>query len=181
MTMRISSNAKELAELKYVERAQQISGKHYRNIKRYEQTMPRGGAMKGAIDNEHLAMAREIAETYADTYLESFVAERRLPDANDLREIKSEIENIVGRHRGNEFWTPRPSTAEALIWLPQQVYSRFAKRVRQLELESQLQEPVQQAASSNRINIHGDNYGSIQQGGQGNVQNVTEDKENETK
>lgn len=179
--MRISRNAKELAEVKYIERAQQISREHYENIRRYEQTMPRGGAMKGAIDREHLAIAREIAETYADSYLESFVAEGLLPDANDLREIKNEIENITGRHKGDEFWTPRPSTSEALIWLPQQVYSRFAGKVRQMELESRLQKPAQQAASSHQINIHGDNYGAVQQGGQGNVQNVTKEKENEAK
>jgi len=104
-----------------------------------------------------------------------------LPDAKDLSEIKSEIENIVGRHKDNEFWTPGPSTVEALIWLRQQVYSRFARKVRQMGLESELQRPAQQAASSNRINIHGDNYGPIQQGGQGNVHNVTKDKENEIK
>lgn len=178
--MRISRNAKELAELKYIERAQQISREHFENIRRNEQTTPRGGSMKGSIDREHLAMAQEIAEMYANSYLESFVAEGLLPDANDLREIKNEIENIIGRHKGDEFWTPRPSTSEALIWLPQQVYSRFAGKVRQMELEGGLQKPAQQAARSNQINIHGDNY-AVQRGGQGNVQNVNKETANETK
>src|ERR1043165_2502841 len=60
--MRISGKAKELAELKYIRLAQEISARHYAKIKGHETMMPRGGAMKATIDNEHLTMAQEIAE-----------------------------------------------------------------------------------------------------------------------
>jgi hypothetical protein len=178
--MRISGKAKELAELKYIERAQKISSRHYANIQRHETIMPRGGAMKGAIDNEHLEMAQEIAETYANCCLESFLVEGLLPDANDLREIQAEIENIIGRHNGNEFWHPRPSTSEALIWLPQKVFGRFATRVRQMQLEKEIGPPAQRARP-NQINIAGNNYGPIQQGGHANTQNLTKDNKDEAK
>jgi hypothetical protein len=179
--MRISDKAKELADLKYINHAQRISSGHYANIQRFEITMPRGGAKIGAIDKEHLEMAKEIAQTYADCCLESFIAEGLLPDANDLNEIKAEIENIIGRHNGNEFWHPRPSTSEALIWLPQQVFGRFAARVKQMQLERELQRPAQEVRPSvNQITIGGSNYGAIQQGGQGNTQILNEDK-NEAK
>lgn len=180
--MRISDKAKELADLKYIQHAQRISSGHYANIQRFETTMPRGGAKKGAIDKEHLEMAKEIAETYADCCLESFMAEGLLPDVNDLKEIKAEIENIVGRHNGNEFWHPRPSTSEALTWLPQQVFGRFAARLRQMQLERELQRPAQEVRPSlNQITIAGNNYAAIQQGGQGNTQILNEDKKYEAK
>jgi hypothetical protein len=82
--MRISGKAKELAELKYIRLAQEISARHYAKIKGHETMMPRGGAMKATIDNEHLTMAQEIAEAYANCHLESFLIEGLLPDANDL-------------------------------------------------------------------------------------------------
>jgi hypothetical protein len=170
--MRISSTAKQLAEHRYIQKAQQISSEHYANISRHEQTMPRGGAMKGAIDNEHVRMAREIAEAYVNCHMEVFIAEGLIPDVNDLREMKAEIENIIGRHKGGEFWTPRPSTSEALHWLPQQVYIDLANRVKQMELESRMPKPAQSAAPGS-INIQGHNFGPIQQAGQGNTQNVT--------
>ncbi|HEY6245858.1 MAG TPA: hypothetical protein VIX17_18040, partial [Pyrinomonadaceae bacterium] len=62
--MRISNDAKELAGRRFIQAAQRISAEHYRNIQQHEQTMPRGGARRGAIDSEHLNMAREIAESY---------------------------------------------------------------------------------------------------------------------
>ena len=176
--MRISVKAEELAKLKYIQHAQVISGRHYANIQRHETTMQRGGAMKRAIDREHVDMAREIAETYANCYLESFLAEGLLPDTNDLREIRTGIENIIGRHKGNEFWIPRPSTSEALLWLPQHVFGRFVARVKQMELEGSLQRPAEQVGS-HHINIHGDNYAPIQQGGQGNIQNIDMETEDE--
>jgi hypothetical protein len=170
--MRLSGNAKELAELKYIQRAQEISRSHYGNIKRHEQAMSPGGAMKGAIDQEHLAMARKISEAFADSYLELFLAEGQLPDPSELEEIKTEIQRIIEKHKGNDFWTPRPSTAEALLWMPQQVYSRFVTKVRQLQLERALKRPVQEGGQVNRITIGGNNYGAIQQGGEGNIQTL---------
>lgn len=169
--MRISSGAKELAERRYVQAGERLSAEHYRNIQRHEQTMPRGGAMRGAIDREHLNMAREIAEAYVDCHVEVFVAEGLIPDPNDLRELRTEINAIVARHTGTEFWTPRPATADALLILPDQIYGQFANRVRQMELESKL--PRASVPTDSSIHIGGHNFGAIQQGGQNNSQSMT--------
>lgn len=169
--MRISSGAKELAERRYVQAAERLSTEHYRNIRRYEQTMLRGGAMRGAIDGEHLNMARAISEAYVNCHLEVFVAEGLIPDANDLRELRTEINAIVDRHQGSEFWTPRPATVGALLILADQIYIQLANRVRQMELESRL--PKASVAAGASIHIGGDNFGAIQQGGQNNSQSVT--------
>jgi hypothetical protein len=169
--MRISNDAKELAERRYVQAAERLSAEHYRNIQRHEQTMPRGGAMQGAIDREHLTMAREIALAYVDCHLEVFVAEGLIPDANDLREMRTEINKIVARHEGSEFWTPRPATAGALTILPDQIYGQLANRVRQMELESRM--PTASVPAAPSIHIGGHNFGAIQQGGQNNSQSVT--------
>jgi hypothetical protein len=169
--MRISRSAKELAERKYIQEAQKLSAEHYGVIRRHEQVMPRGGARQGAIDKEHLKMARRIAEAYVSHHIEVFLAEGLIPDGNDLREMRTEIDNIIGRHKGGEFWTPSPSTAEALVWLPQQIYGDLANRVRQMELESRM--PKTARAAEAVIHIEGHNFGAIQQGGQNNTQNVT--------
>lgn len=173
--MRISSEAKELAKLKYIRGAQEISSKHYANIERYERTMPRGGMMKGAIDKEHLQMIQELADLYLEAHLEMFVAEGSLPDANDMREFQAEIEKIVERRPGGEFWAPRPSTNSTLSFLPQSIFINFANRVKQMELEARVRRaaPEQPASATYNTTIHGPNYGDVQQGGQGNTQNVT--------
>jgi hypothetical protein len=175
MIMRISNDAKELAKLKYIRGAQEISSKHYANIERFERTMPRGGMMKGAIDKEHLQMIQELADLYLEAHLEMFVAEGILPDTNDMREFRAEIENIVSRRSGGEFWSPRPSTNSTLSFLPQSIYINFANRVKQMELEARVHKaaPEQPASTSYNTTIHGPNYGNIQQGGQGNTQSVT--------
>jgi hypothetical protein len=169
--MRISNDAKELADRRFMQAAQRISAEHYGNIQQHEQTMPRGGAMQGAIDREHLNMAREIAEAYVECHLEFFVAESLIPDANDLREMRTEIKAIVARHEGSEFWTPRPATAGALSILPDKIYVQLASRVKEMELETKL--PSASVPATAGIHIGGHNFGQIQQGGQSNSQSVT--------
>ncbi len=172
--MRLSSDAQKLAELKYIQGSQEISSKHYANIERCERTMPRGGAMKRAIDNEHLQMMHEIANLYLESHLEVFIAEDSLPDANDMRELLTEVEKIVKRHEANEFWTPRASTGMNLTFLPQRIFSKFANRVKQLELEAKIRNAAPRPPASTTYNttIHGDNYGNIQHGGEGNTQTI---------
>jgi hypothetical protein len=169
--MRISNDARELADRRFIQAAQTISAEHYRNIQQHEQTMPRGGAMQGAVDSEHVNMARKVAKAYVDCHLEVFMAEGLIPDANDLKEMRTEINAVVARHEGSEFWTPRPTIAGVLSILPDQIYGQLANRVRQMELESKLPKANVPAAGS--INIRGHNFGAIQQGGQNNSQSVT--------
>lgn len=141
--------------------------------------MPRDGAMRGAIDREHLTMAREIAEAYVDSYLEVFAAEGLIPDANDLQQMRSEIKAIVVRHESGGVWRPRPATTGALSILADQVYGRLANRVSQLELESKL--PRATAVGGAGIHVGGHNYGAIQQGGQKNSQSLTVNTQLNTK
>jgi hypothetical protein len=181
--MRISSDAKELAKLKYIRGAQEISSKHYANIQRCEQTMPRGGAKKGAIDNEHLQMIQELADLYLEAHLEAFIAEGLLPDTNDLRELQIEIEKIVIRRSGGEFWTPRPSTNQVLSFLPQSICIKFANRVRQIELEARIRKaaPAQPTSTTYNTTINGPNYGNVQLGGENNTQTIDIRSDDEAK
>jgi hypothetical protein len=166
--MRISRVAKELADRKYVEAAERVSTEHYGNIRRHEQTMPRGGAMRGAIDREHWTMTRRIAQAYVDCHLEVFVREGLIPDANDLEEMRTEINSIVARHERTEFWSPRPATAGALSILPDQIFGQLANRIKQMDIESRM--PRSSVPAASNIHIAGHNFGSIQQGGQNNSQ-----------
>lgn len=172
--MRISYEAKELAKLKYIQGAQKISSQHYANIQRFEQTMPRGGAKKAAIDKEHLQMIQELADLYLEAHLEMFIAEDIWPDERDMKEFQTEIENIVRRGSGNEFWTPSPSLHTTLVFMPQSIYIDFYNRVKQLHLEAKIRKPApQQPSTVYNTTIHGTNYGNLQQGGQGNSQAIT--------
>src|SRR5207253_8242064 len=128
--MRISGKAQELARMKYIRRAQEISKTHWTNIKRFEQTMGRGGARPGAIDNEHVTMRRELAELYGQVQLESFVAEEMLPKRADMAEIKAEMERIVNHRQDGSFWSPGPATNASLTHLVQSVFINLANQVR---------------------------------------------------
>jgi len=182
-TMRISGNAKELAKLRYIQSAQEISSRHYSDIKRYEWSMPRGGAKEGAIDKAHMQMIQELANSYLDVHLEMFVAEGFLPDANDMREFKAEIENIVRLKSGGDFWRPSPSINQTLNFLPQGIYINFVNRVRQMELATRVHKPDPSPPPSttniNTINVYGENRGPMQQAGEGNTQ--TNGGDDETK
>ena len=101
--MRISGKAQELARIKYIRQAQEISKIRWANIKRFEQTMGRGGARSEAIDNEHVTMLRELAGLYGQVQLESFIAEEMLPNRADMAEIKAEMERIVNHRQDGSF------------------------------------------------------------------------------
>ncbi len=171
--MRTSHDAQELAKVKYIRQAQEISKTHYANIQRHQQSLPRGGAMAGAIDREHVAMLRKLCELHGQSQLESFIADGILPDENDLRDILNEMEAIVRRGSGGEFWTPRPATGDLLTWLAQSVYIDLVNQVRQMALEQKLQKPVQASYS---VNVQGDVIGGVQVGS-GNTQNIEADDE----
>ncbi len=130
--------------------------------------------MKGAIDKEHVQMIQELADLYLEAQLEMFIAEGLLPDANDMRELKAEIENIVYHSSGGGFWTPMASTNSTLSFLPKNIYINFANRVKQMELETMVRKPVPSQPETITYNttIQGHNYGNIQQGGQGNTQSL---------
>jgi hypothetical protein len=166
--MRISGKAQELARMKYIRRAQEISKTHWTNIKRFEQTMGRGGARSGAIDNEHVTMRRELGELYGQVQLESFVAEEMLPSRADMAEIKAEMERIVNHRQDGSSWNPGPATNASLTHLAQSVFIGLANQIRQMELEKTFTKP---ASESYSLTIQGDVIGGIQQG-TGNTQNI---------
>ena len=166
--MRISGKAQELARMKYIRRAQEISKTHWTNIKRFEQTMGRGGARSGAIDNEHVTMRRELAELYGQVQLESFVAEEMLPSRADMAEIKAEMERIVNHRQDGSSWNPGPATNASLTHLAQSVFIGLANQIRQMELEKTFTKP---ASESYSLTVQGDVIGGIQQGA-GNTQNI---------
>jgi len=166
--MRISDKAQELARIKYIRQAQEISNNHWANIKQFEQTIGRGGARAGAIDNEHVTMLRELAELYGQVQLESFIAEEMLPNRADMAEIKAEMERIVNHRQDGSFWNPGPATNASLTHLAQSVYIGLTNQVRQMELEKTFQKP---ASESYSITVQGDVIGGVQQGS-GNTQNI---------
>jgi len=171
-----TNDAQELANAKYTRQAQAISKTHYGNIERHQQSLAKGGAMAAAIDAEHVAMLRELCELYCKTQLESFVAEEILPGESDFREMLSEMEGIIRRGSGGEFWTPRPATNELLSRLAQSVYIDLRNQVAQLALEPKL---LRSAQSSYSVNVQGDVIGGVQVG-TGNAQIIKADHDTES-
>jgi hypothetical protein len=53
-----------------------------------------------------------------------------------------------------------------------QIYTLLKNKVRRMELEERLQKPIPATQPGSQINIQGDNYGSVQQGGEGNTQHI---------
>jgi hypothetical protein len=166
--MRISGKAQELARIKYIRQAQEISKTHWTNIKRFEQTMGRSGARSRAIDNEHVTMLRELAEFYGQAQLESFIAEEMLPNLADMAEIKAEMERIVNHRQDGSSWSPGPATNASLTYLAQSVFIGLANQVRQMELEKTFHKPASEPYS---LTVQGDVIGGIQQGA-GNTQYI---------
>ena len=70
--MKISHESEKLVEIQYAQAAQEISSKYHREVQRLERSMPRGGGMKGAIDEEYIQMAKELVQALLNAYLEAF-------------------------------------------------------------------------------------------------------------
>lgn len=169
--MRISHDGKELATLKYIRQAQEISKTHRANIKRHEQTA-RGGEMIAAIDKEHVTMLRKLCELHGQIQLQSFLAEGLLPNEAEQREICAEMEAIVRRGSGGENWNPRPATNDLLTRLAQSVCVDLANQVKQLDLEKRLTTSMP-AATGDTYNLHVTNLQGGVQHGSGNIQNIS--------
>lgn len=171
LRLKLSSEGKELAELNYTQRAREISSGHHARIQQLQGGV-RSGATRAAIDAEYLAMARESAQAFVDAYLEEYLKEDKLPDESEQSDIGHGISNIVRTCSANELYTPLASSTEAFRLLPLQLYREFQERVRRLELESKRAKPAAPPAGNIHYttNIHGPNYGGIQQGGQSNTQ-----------
>jgi hypothetical protein len=171
--MTISSDARQLANLKYSQQAQEISSGHWKTIKHYESNMPRGGGMRSAIDKEHFDMAQELSDLYITLHLEAFANEDLIPDEQDLQEMERQVAEIVRGCGANELYTPLVSTNGEFQTLLMKINGRLRTKVGQMRLESRLQKPAAVAQpASHQINIYGHNLGPIQQGGQNNTQNV---------
>ncbi len=68
---RINSRTEEVARLKYIRRAEEISNRHWKEIQRLGDPR-RSGAIKAAIDRELIEMARECAAAKSEIWLDMF-------------------------------------------------------------------------------------------------------------
>ena len=110
--MRLSRESQELADLEYIKVAQKISDKHRNAVRQFEQTMPRGGAMRGAIDKEYIQMARDLVQSRTSIYIEALRRENLTPDESDVIQICAKLKKIVRSISLNSHHPPLPSSQE---------------------------------------------------------------------
>jgi len=168
--MRISRDREQLARMQFGQRAGEISRKYAEESSRI-QWMPRGGGKKAAEAKAHIARVTEIAEAWVDIYLEAFTKEDLVPDNRDLKEMEDTIDQMLANRHGNDLYRPPVSSYEAIRMIPDRVKFKLRTRVKEMELEAR-SHPAPPTTPQNIVNVHGDNQGNIQVGGEGNTQTV---------
>ena len=74
----------------------EISGRHHEAIASLRQTHPTGGALKGAIGDHHLAMARESCEAIAEDFITAHLNSNAGPPTDtELADIQRRLEDTV--------------------------------------------------------------------------------------
>ena len=171
--MRISVAQNELSDRAYEERTVEID-EDFAHVRLNELTFSMmredGRAHYFRIYSEW--MRRKVIAR-KETYLQAFREERVIPNDVDVSEMSSAFQEII-----SSFTASLPQ--ELSTSLTQHGTIQVIEDARRdIELFGQKMriEQMRVDVSSNQIHIHGDNYGPIQQGGQGNVQNfMIEDK-----
>jgi hypothetical protein len=171
-TMRISRDREELARMQIGQISDEINRK-YAAESIHIQFMPRGGGKQAAEAKIHIARITEIAEAWVDIYLAAFASEGLVPDARDVKEMEDRIDQMLANRHGNDLYRPPVSTYEVIRMIPTRVKFKLRTRVKEMELEARSR-PAPPATSQNIVNVHGDNQGNIQVGGEGNTQTVNE-------
>jgi hypothetical protein len=162
MNMKLNHESESLVESEYIRVAQEISSKHYQAIHQFEQTMPRGGAMRAAIDNERIQMAKELVDTMLNIYLEAFRRENVIPDDSYVASIYSRFESIVDNISRSSRPPHLPSSLEKYRSIAPSAGQDLVLAVKKMRLERQRSE----SRDSDGLHITmGDTYNIIGQAG----------------
>jgi hypothetical protein len=162
MNMKLNHESESLVESEYTRAAQEISSKHYQAIRQFEQAMPRGGAMRAAIDNERIQMAKELVHTMLKIYLEAFRRENVIPDDSYVASIYSKLENIVDNISRSSRPPHLPSSLEKYRSIAPSAGQDLVLAVKKMRLEHQRSE----SRDSDGLHITiGDTYNIIGQSG----------------
>lgn len=153
--MRLSHESVELAELQYLKAAGEISSKYHQAVRKCEQTMLRGGAMKAAIDEEYIQMAKELVQSRLDTYLEAFRRENLIPNEDDVNQICFKLEGIVNGISHNTHHPARPSSQERYGTIVRNARMELVIAIKQLQLEARELKTQSVSAVQDSPNVSG--------------------------
>lgn len=167
--MKLSRESEKLIESQYAQAAQEISSKHHMAVQKLERTMSRGGAMKGAIDEEYTQMAKELVQALLNAYLAAFSRENVIPDDRHIAQISSEFEEIVRSISHNTHHSPLPSSQENYRSIVPRARNELILAVKKMQLEQRRMEarPAVNITVNNQGGIMGDQYNIGQAGAVG--------------
>jgi hypothetical protein len=167
--MKISHESEKLVEIQYAQAAREISSKHHREIQRLERSMPRGGGMKGAIDEEYIQMAKELVQALLDAYLEAFRRENVIPDDSYIAGIYSRFQEIVRGSSHNTHHPPLPSSQGRYGSIALNARNELILAIKKMRLERSRPEavPALHITVNNQGGFMGDQYNVGQAGAVG--------------
>ena len=171
--MALSKESEELAEMKYDLAVQKINKSYLekqRQIEFFSRTAFRRDQEAAKLLPPRL---EETADALLNCYFERFVADDVIPDQSDLEKLDRRLEKIFGGGFGDYTGSLPIGITQEIEGLEKQAQKKLKVRAQEMKLGR----PGLGATFA--TTIHGDNYGNVQQGGEGNSQTLNVN--NETK
>lgn len=162
--MALSKESEELAEMKYELAVQRIN-KLYREKQGQIEFLTRTDFRR---DQEVIkllpARLEETADALIHCYFQRFEADELIPDQSDLERLDRKLERIFAGGFGDY-------TGSLPIGITQEIESLEKQAQKKLKVRAQEMKLRRPGLGLTFVTtIHGDNYGSVQQGGHGNTQ-----------
>lgn len=171
--MPLSKESEELAEMKYELAVQRIT-KSYREKQRQIEFFTRTDFRR---DQEIVKLLpqrlEETADALLDCYFGRFEADKVNPEQEDLEKLDRRLERIFGGGFGDYTGSLPIGITQEIEGLEKQAQKKLKVRAQEMKLGRAGPGPIFATT------IHGDNYGNVQQGGEGNTQTLNVN--NETK
>jgi hypothetical protein len=169
--MRISSEREELVNMQFGHISYEIKRKHPKANSRTIFKL-KGGNDVDTYRKALIEKLTDLCNAWIDICLAAFAKEGMVPNTDDLKEIEVKIDKIISSEREVVF-VGRGGISDKdkslLVW---RVKQALRLKVKEMELERRHQSPQAEITNINTINIHGDNRGNVQQGGEGNTQTI---------
>jgi len=174
--LRISPAMTRLADSRFDQRAREID-KRYSHIAVNELTFPmmRDGD-KSEYFRIHARWANQKVTARFETYRDAFRNQNVIPNDADINEMCFAFEELILTLAGSlpselQRWLQELGEQQTIPDVRRDIQILIQEmRLEQIEAESG-KSPL--SSTTYNTTIHGPNYGGIQQGGQGNTQNVT--------
>lgn len=163
--MRLSPDNQELAESKFNRRAEQI-------IREANRPVIINGRPRGMDSRSYpIKKLKGLASAWLEIWLEAFRLESLVPDENDVEELNTILRRMIKNHSAGMM----PGFivgAETPASIAENTYEDLIERVKEMRIKNRTQPDTLQPQTITTYNrtIHGDNYGNIQKGGEGNTQ-----------